>query len=376
MAPKADLGTAALGAAAVASLKMRKARAQSAVQSRSEPPGSAGTMASVTSSPRSVSSVTSRGAPKRRQARGLKAAVTSLRVGGALAKTRRMAAEKSEGPPPYDGPRPDEELLTAVHREVTINRSQLPATVARSDEDASIEDIYWKLRRGEDVNQRQVHGFTSLAVASSAGHVPLLSLLMDRDADVTMPSIHRNETPLHHACRFGRLAAATLLLKPAHNSCGLDAPNAAGWTPLHIAVENGDLQMMRVLLEGGASPEARNTTFGGDRPIHIALRRQDIAALELLLEHGAKVDVANAAGMTPLHIAASAANYPCVSLLVRSRGDAARKDSSGRNALQCIPKGKPSSDKVILLLQAYARPPHPGLRSDARFEKDFAYQTL
>mmetsp|Transcript_4651 Transcript_4651/g.11272 ORF Transcript_4651/g.11272 Transcript_4651/m.11272 type:complete len:400 (-) Transcript_4651:38-1237(-) len=399
MAPKeARVGAATVGVVATASAKLRKGKGRSSTgrqlakdASTGRQPAkdasagrqlpkeassaTAGTLSensvSAIDSPRSVASAKGKARPR------LKAAIAAYRMSATLAAKRRAAAaEVVEVPPEYTGPRPDEELLAAVHKEVTMDRRHLPAFAAREEEQGCIEDVYWKLRHGHDANQRQVHGFTPLAVAAAAGNVPLMTLLMDRDADVSLPSIHRNETAVHHACRYGRLPATTMLLKTAEKSCGMDAPNAAGWTPLHIAVDNGNLDMMRVLLESGASPEEKNQTFGGDKPIHMAVRRQDMRAVEMLLEHSAQVDVANAAGMTPLHIAAASSDYPCVSLLVRSRGDAGRRDSSGRNALQCVPKGKASSDKVILLLQAYARPPHPGLRSDARFERDVAYRTF
>lgn len=62
------------------------------------------------------------------------------------------------------------------------------------------------------------------------------------------------DTPLHHAAKFGHIQIAEILVEK-----GAD-PNAHMWdgeTPLHVAVEGGKTEMVQFLLNAGADPNIR-----------------------------------------------------------------------------------------------------------------------
>ena len=61
-----------------------------------------------------------------------------------------------------------------------------------------------------------------------------------------------------------------------------------GQTPLHSAAWNGHRDVIEVLLEGGAEPNARNNR--GETPLYLAtwVRRQDV--VQLLMEWQNDVD--------------------------------------------------------------------------------------
>lgn len=71
-----------------------------------------------------------------------------------------------------------------------------------------------------------------------------------------------------------------------------------GRTAVHFAVVDGDVARLRVLLVGGADPEAVDAS--GWTPLHFAAQAQDPLAAEILLEAGVSVDAVDRQGNTPL----------------------------------------------------------------------------
>lgn len=61
-----------------------------------------------------------------------------------------------------------------------------------------------------------------------------------------------------------------------------------GFSPLHMAAQNGHLTTAEVLLRAGISRDARTKV---DRtPLHIAAAEGHLDIVELLINHGAEVD--------------------------------------------------------------------------------------
>ncbi|MBI2751329.1 MAG: ankyrin repeat domain-containing protein [Burkholderiales bacterium] len=77
---------------------------------------------------------------------------------------------------------------------------------------------------------------------------------------------------------------------------------AAGQTPLHDAVRNGDEANVKTLLAGGANVNAKNND--GATPLHWAAGEGKKGIAELLLAKGADVNARDNDGDTPLKWAA------------------------------------------------------------------------
>ena len=82
------------------------------------------------------------------------------------------------------------------------------------------------------------------------------------------------------------------------------ARNKQRVAPVHAAASVGDRQSMKLLLERGADPNARQEQ--GFVPLHSAAGNGDIEMAKLLLEHGADPEARNEAGKTAADIAAEA----------------------------------------------------------------------
>ena len=84
--------------------------------------------------------------------------------------------------------------------------------------------------------------------------------------------------------------------------CGLDLNDLEGNTALDLAVRQGHVEVVRVLLDGGASVVYADSEFGWG-PLHRACARGNLPMTQLLLDRGAFVDQRKDDGFTPLHLA-------------------------------------------------------------------------
>jgi ankyrin repeat protein len=89
----------------------------------------------------------------------------------------------------------------------------------------------------------------------------------------------------------------------------LDAQDKNGWTALHFAAQEGDAEVVELLIAAGASLNVRDKY--GNTPLFRAVMSYrgvgDVPAI--FIRHGAGRDVANDSGVTPRELAGMIANY-------------------------------------------------------------------
>lgn len=116
---------------------------------------------------------------------------------------------------------------------------------------------------------------------------------------------------------------------------GLEDPDprdSFGRTPLHWAVDRGELELVVLLLERGASVTARDGA--GLTPLHLASRSARVVLAERLLANCAPVDARTDDGATPLHFAAAAGRGPLVQLLLDHGADLNAERAGGSTPLR------------------------------------------
>jgi len=79
-----------------------------------------------------------------------------------------------------------------------------------------------------------------------------------------------------------------------------------GQTALHLASQNGSLDIVWLLLENGANVDAPDSD--GSTPLYLAIPKVKLPAAELLLKHSAHIDIPNNMGQTALHLASQHAS--------------------------------------------------------------------
>ncbi len=93
----------------------------------------------------------------------------------------------------------------------------------------------------------------------------------------------------------------------------INRKNREGWTLLMEAVDQGQTEIVKLLLETGADVNARNKYFGCSA-LHYATRKPDIC--KLLLEHGADVNAVADDGWTALSTALDGGDTDTVCLML------------------------------------------------------------
>jgi ankyrin repeat protein len=116
-------------------------------------------------------------------------------------------------------------------------------------------------------------------------------------------------------------------LKYANEKC--TSRYNSGKTPLEIAVEFGDMEMVRVLLESGATV---GKPAYQEMPLYIAAGHNNLDMCRLLLDGRAEVNSRDENERTALHAAARIGRLSIVKLLVERGADVSLTDYYGRNA--------------------------------------------
>ena len=117
------------------------------------------------------------------------------------------------------------------------------------------------------------------------------------------------------------------------DSSSINAPTKSGETPLIAAINTGDEELVRLMLQRGADIETR--CVDQIAPLMHAVSHGFQSIVEILLANGAQVD-STTAGWTALHRAADMVNLPIAKLLL-----IAGADMEARSPKQYIPKKHP-----------------------------------
>jgi ankyrin repeat protein len=118
--------------------------------------------------------------------------------------------------------------------------------------------------------------------------------------------------PLGLAAYFGKTEAVKYLLK-AGADVNSPAKNPLGVTPLQSAVAGRHLEITKLLLEAGASPNVRER--GGYTPLHAAAQNGDVEIVRSLIFGGANVEALSEMSEKPIDMAIKAGHQEVVNLL-------------------------------------------------------------
>jgi uncharacterized protein len=136
--------------------------------------------------------------------------------------------------------------------------------------------------------------------AAALGEVDRLREILDAELPSATAYSGDGFTALHFAAFFGQPEAAGLLLE---RGAEVDA-FGRGWmtgTALHSAVSRLQSDVVRILLEAGASPDVRQSA--GWTPLHAAAMNGDLTSTEALLAAGADPAAENDEGRSVADLA-------------------------------------------------------------------------
>lgn len=116
------------------------------------------------------------------------------------------------------------------------------------------------------------------------------------------------------AVRNGNIQIVNILLTAGAE---VDRQSTKGQTALHMAVRGKSVRITNLLLAAGADVNKPSTK--GTRPLHYAVRKRNTRMLEILLvsKYGADVDAKTAQGTTPIIDAAKIGFIDGINVLLR-----------------------------------------------------------
>lgn len=165
--------------------------------------------------------------------------------------------------------------------------------------------------------------------------------------------VDRQSPTLANAAQRGDREAARALLK---QNADINAAQTDGMTALHWAAFQDDLELTRLLIQGGANVQAV-TRIGAVTPLTLACTNGNAAVIEALVNAGANANSATADGATALMIAAASGSAGAVTTLLKHGADVnARESAHGQTALMfAAVKGRAGAIRALLESGADAR---------------------
>jgi ankyrin repeat protein len=162
------------------------------------------------------------------------------------------------------------------------------------------------LKRHADIQVRDEDGSTVLHAAALSGNLAIARTTMDRGVSVTATD-NNDLTPLHDAAIAGNLPMVKLLVARGAEINGQSRKE--GYTPLIEAILNDHDAVAEWLIVHGADVNLMSRSM--ESPLHIAVEKGNLDMAVLLLNHGADINSSHqivkdkniASGVSPLMIA-------------------------------------------------------------------------
>ena len=208
-------------------------------------------------------------------------------------------------------------LLIRARADVNIANDFGMTPLSRACTNGSAALVEILLDAGANPNTRIATGETPLMTCASTGNADAVRALIARGADVNATEPSQNQDALMWAASERHANVVRLLVEAGANT---RAHTKKGFSALHFAAREGDIESVRQLLASGVNvnirslpeagtPETVRTQRGpgyqatlsdGSTPLLTATVRGHVPLALYLLEQGADPDVLDA-GFTPLH---------------------------------------------------------------------------
>jgi hypothetical protein len=157
------------------------------------------------------------------------------------------------------------------------------------------------------------------AVAALAGRHFQLAQVVHRNGSSVDPRGHQRRTPLQSAVYYEDFEMVQALLD---YGVDVNTQDNNGYSPLsyasNFAWQGGfnDPRVVRLLLDHGANPNVVGPGYSALTPLHQAVQYGRVEIVRLLVEHGASVEAKNVEGRTPLDFAAKEQRDEIIKLLL------------------------------------------------------------
>lgn len=172
-----------------------------------------------------------------------------------------------------------------------------------------------------------------LRTAAVNGFATLMSILLERGADVHTKKNYDGETLLHLAASNDNRDVIEVLLM---FGADIEAPTRYGHTPLDNAIQKGHEQCVKLLLDRGATTKHKTYELGTaptSGALVCAIETGHSSLIPLIIQYGADVNERQGWGGTPLHRAAAHGSIMAIDTLIEAGARRNVRDSRKRTVL-------------------------------------------
>lgn len=223
-------------------------------------------------------------------------------------------------------------MLSSTNFSIKDTSALMPLHAAAGNGHLSVVHIL--IQAGSAIECLDKSQYTPLMLAALNGHNNVVKYLVKAGADVSFRGSD-GMTALHLAAKIGNLEACHYLLSAANTPLTyVDCVDDGLWTPLVWAAENRHASVVRYLLEKKADPQLRDSEM--NIALHWSAFSGSMEITEDLINYGSAVNLCNAHGDTPLHIAARQAADNCVMLLLARGARTDVTNKAGQLARDCV----------------------------------------
>lgn len=159
-----------------------------------------------------------------------------------------------------------------------------------------VEMCKWLISKGANVNEVTDFGTTALIEAAEYGASDCVKVLLEAGANLHAETVTQG-------CAIENAINIETVQILVNAGADINRIGGDGNNLLMYAVEKGNYQFLKELLENGADP---NVTSIGEIPLHKASRWGNVAMVKLLLEYGSNPNAKDVDNETPLHWVKSA----------------------------------------------------------------------
>ncbi|XP_020944897.1 transient receptor potential cation channel subfamily A member 1 isoform X2 [Sus scrofa] len=184
-----------------------------------------------------------------------------------------------------------------------------------------VESIKFLLRKGANPNLRNCNMMAPLHVAVQRLNNEVMKVLIEHSGtDINLEGENGN-TALIIACFTDNSEAVELLLNKGAKPC---KSNKWGCFPIHQAAFSGAKKCMEIILKFGEEngySRVAHINFVNNRkvsPLHMAVQSGDLEMIKMCLDNGAQLDLMEKGKCTALHFAATQGATEIVKLMVSS----------------------------------------------------------
>lgn len=132
-------------------------------------------------------------------------------------------------------------------------------------------------------------------------------------------------------CEKCRNPEFTYKIPRKHETVNVNNCNIDGFTPIHIASKYGRFEILRLILDSGATVNVRTYNFL-QSALHLACLNAKTRIVKELLKCGnCDVDIQDAEGCTPLHYAVGVNNMKIINILIKNGANVNVKNTKGNS---------------------------------------------